>query len=472
MKLGLAARLALLFALLVAVTAFVSSGASAFSTNRQISGDVDRFLRNRVEEITSGERLDPRNRRRSDRNQGQGQQGEEQDETDGADGEGVNLSPAVDADAEVQTLDERGTVEATVGVVLPVNDVERALAADRGPDYLRTVTVDGTDYRMITSHLDDGGAVQVAVDLEDSKGLAGSVRGRSLIIGLLMSALAGLAGWWLARRTTRPLRQLAASAETVAATRDLSATIDLDRDDEIGRLADSFDDMLRALARSRDQQHRLVQDAAHELRTPLTSINANIDLLTHAPDLDPEVRTETLQSTRSELRQLNALFTEIIELATDDRDAPAWQHVDLAVVANASIERFQARSSIPVNVDAEPSMVNGDPAAIERAITNLLSNADKYGSETGPITVSVHDATVRVINQGEGVAEADLDHVFDRFYRSDAARAQPGAGLGLAIVDKIVTDHGGRAWLRNREQGGVEAGFQLPVEGAGLPIES
>lgn len=456
MNLGLAARLALIFAALVAFTALITSGAGAFSTNSQVRQDIDRFLRDRAEEITDGTRPDPRDRR-----DGRGENGRSRN----AGGQAVVNAVAdglADADTEVQLLLITGEVE-TLGVALPIELADQALVTERGPALLRTVDVEGVDYRMITQHVEGLGAVQIARDLGDTNNLLASIRTRALLIGLVMSAMAALIGWLLARRATEPLRALTASVENVAATQDLTTSVGLDRSDEIGRLAAGFDRMLKALATSRDQQHRLVQDAAHELRTPLTSIRANVELLTRAPDLDDETRRATLAGIRSELGQLNGLFTEIIELATDARDTPAHVPIDLADVTAAAIEGFRARSSKAVTLERADSPVVGDRTALERAVTNLLSNADKYSPPASTISVVVGGGTVTVRDSGPGVPSDEIDLVFERFYRSDQARALPGSGLGLAIVAKTVEDHGGRPFITNPAGGGTAAGFTLPT---------
>lgn len=468
MKLGLAARLGFIFAVLVAATVLVTSGASTVSTSSQVRNDVDRFLRDRAQQFIEEPRDDDRDDKRGDR---RGRPDEAAPST-----VATSIPSLFDPDSEVQLLDQDGVVVRQVGVALPIDDADLRLAAEPGGSLLRTESIDGENYRMITQHLPDQGAVQIARSIDDTNNLVSAIRLRTLLIGLIMSAVAGGIGWLVARRTTAPLRKLTRSVEEVAATRDLSTTVDLDRndlerDDEIGRLAGGFNRMLQALARSRDQQHRLVQDAAHELRTPLTSINANVELLARAPDLDPDTRVATLEGIKSELRHLNGLFTEIIELATDARDTPSHRSIDLVDVVRAAVAHFESRTDRPVVLTGSSSPVVGDPAALERAVANLLSNAHKYNRPRAPITVQVGGGTVTVRDQGPGIPEAEIHHVFDRFYRSEEARSQPGSGLGLAIVDKIVTDHAGQAFIHNAEGGGIAAGFTLPQAPSGQPME-
>ena len=355
------------------------------------------------------------------------------------------------------------SIVASTGATLPIEEVDLELAKRRG-ETLRTVEIDGESYRMITRHIDGGGAIQVARNIENTDSLLGSIRNRLLLIGVVLSGVAAGVGWWIARRTTRPLRALTASVESVATTQDLSTAIDVSGTDEVGRLASSFHDMLNALGRSRNQQHQLVQDAAHELRTPLTSIQANIDLLTRAPDLDEATRQDTLAGIRSELRQLNTVFAEIIELATDNRDDAPHQQIDLADVAADAVATFRLRSDTAVSIEAQPSPVSGDPVALARAIHNLLSNAGKFGPREGTITVVVGDGSLSVRDEGPGIPADEQARVFDRFHRSPDTGAVPGSGLGLAIVQKIVDDHHGHTWIRSPLDArgrGTEIGFNL-----------
>jgi two-component system sensor histidine kinase MprB len=251
----------------------------------------------------------------------------------------------------------------------------------------------------------------------------------------------------------------------VAETRDFTTDVgEEDRSDEIGLLATSFATMLDALEASRLQQHRLIHDAGHEMRTPLTSLRANVAMLERAGDLPAEERAEILAAVRSELIELTELFDEMIDLATDQRDADlAVESVDLAWLIGEVAARWERRSERPIEVDVMPSVVMGDPAMLERAIGNLVSNADKFSPPGEPITIVSDDGMVSVRDCGPGIAADDIGRVFDRFYRSEATRSMPGSGLGLSIVAQIVERHGGEVWARNREGGGADVGFRLQV---------
>lgn len=456
MRLGLGARLALAFGLFAAIMALATAAVSSASTQGELKRDVDRFLSERADDIAEGRRLRPSPRR------GDGNNDQPPDEGDGVDGAIDSVLRAVEADAEVQVLDESGQILATASVELPVDEADLAFVDKRSTPLLRTVDVDGVEYRMITRHIDGGGAVQVAQSLAETNDLLGRIQTRILLLGVGLSGVAALIGWGIASRTTRPLRQLARSVESVAATQDLSVRVGVDRTDEIGRLADEFDHMLATLAESREQQQRLVQDAAHELRTPLTSVRANIDFLERADDLDDPTRQEILASIKAELGELSVVLAEVVELATESHDPGAYAPVDLARVADIALAQFELRSARVAVRNLKPSTVLADESMLSRAAANLIGNADKYSPPDLPIIVTVADGALSVADLGPGIPPADRARVFDRFYRMDQARSAPGSGLGLAIVKKIATEHGGSVWVTDNSPNGAVVGFTLP----------
>jgi two-component system sensor histidine kinase MprB len=439
---GLGARLALIFAGVAAATAMLVGGASYVTTNRQVLAEVDDFLEERADDIARGGRDQPRGR------------SDDQDKT---------IVDAVGPDAEVQVLDPDGEVVKKSGLLLPVDATDRELAKQDRRAVYRTISIDGTDYRMISQHLPGGGAVQVARSLDESASLLDVLQTRLVVVAGALALLAGAAGWVVAQRTTRPLRALTDAVDEVAATQDFTAPVPTSGRDEVGRLAQGFNGMLEALRTSRQQQHQLVEDAAHELRTPLTSVTANVDWLIHAPDLDAETRSATLTGVRRELAELNNVMSEIIELATESREPPEMVPTDLAKLVENVVEQFERRSSRPVTVDAQPVAVIGDARSLARAVNNLLSNADKYGPEAHPIAVEIGPAGLFVDDAGPGIPPAERDAIFDRFYRRAEDRSRPGSGLGLAIVAEIVEQHGGTTEVATSPLGGARIGFSLPV---------
>jgi two-component system sensor histidine kinase MprB len=441
---SLRARLTVVVAAIVALAVAGGAWAAWAATSHQLHGEVDRFLLGRVDTyVHTGP--------------GDRQLGGERDHGGAA---------LVDFDAITKVLDANGDVYAAVAgqPALPVDATDRTLAADRsGRTRFRDVTVGGQHYRLLTVSLSGGGAVQLARSLSETDDILHVLRDRLLLAALGGAAIAALVAWEVARRTTRPVVELTAAAEAVAATQDLSVPIPVRGDDEVGRLASSFNAMLAALGTSRDQQRRLVTDASHELRTPLTAVRTNVDLLLRAAeDLDVDQRRELLDETRLELDELTALVAELVELATDARADEPVVAVDLAEVAEDVAARFRRRSGRAVTVASDqPAEVEGRRAMLDRAVANLVDNALKFSPSSEPVEVHVTGRRVTVLDRGPGVHGDDRTRVFDRFYRADATRTMPGSGLGLAIVKQVAQVHGGSASIDAREGGGAVATLDL-----------
>ena len=439
---GLGARLAMVFAMIAASTALLVGGVTYVTTDLQVVSQVDRFLEERADEISGGQRPQPRDRRDRGSNEA----------------DDLPTSP----DAEVQILDKDGALISNSGLSLPVDNIDRDLADDNGAAVIRTVSIEGFDYRLITDHLAGGGAVQVARSLDESVGLVQGLQTRILVIAGTLAALAAGVGWVIAQRTTRPLRALTEAVDEVAATQNFDVPVPTDRSDEVGRLGKGFNRMLTALETSQKQQRRLVQDTAHELRTPLTSITANVEWLIRAPELDADTRSETLGGVRRELGELNDLMAEIIELATDSHEPAPLVRTDLSIIVTGAVHRFQDRTGRTVRLESQPGAVLADADSLARAVTNLLSNAHKYSPADAEIEVYASGGTVLVNDAGAGIPAAERERVFDRFYRRDADRSKPGSGLGLSIVAGIVDQHGGEVFVHASPLGGAQVGFRLP----------
>lgn len=344
---------------------------------------------------------------------------------------------------------------------LPVDQDDLEVVA-RGGTVRRDVNVDGHDLRILTVPLQGGGAAQIARDLAETNRVLDNLRIRYIGLAVAVSTAAAAAGLWIAQRATRPLVRLTSAVESVTRTGQLDHAVAGEGKDETGRLALAFNQMLGALARSREQQQQLVQDAGHELRTPLTSLRTNVSLLRKHDRLSPDQMARTIDDISSELVELSTLVNEIVELATDRRDDEPPQLVDLRSIVERCAERVQRRRNCQVLVVSDGSVVNCRVNALERAIGNVIDNAAKFDGSGQPIEVDVRNGRVVVRDHGPGVAPDDLDRVFERFYRSVEARATPGSGLGLAIVRDVVGGHGGTVTVANAPDGGAVFTITLP----------
>jgi two-component system, OmpR family, sensor histidine kinase MprB len=330
----------------------------------------------------------------------------------------------------------------------------------------RTVQVDGKPYRVVVVAVPGGGAVQIARSLGATKHALESIRDLAFGLGVAVIALAALAGWVIARRTTRPVLRLTDAAEAVGATGQLEIPVPPGGRDEVGRLARAFGSMLDTLNRSRTQQQRLVQDAGHELRTPLTSLRANVDTLRLHPDLVGPSRRHLLDDLDSELRELSGLVDELVALAVDRYDDEPERTVAVDELAARAAERAERRTGRTVTVDAEPATTVARAGQLLRAIANLLDNAAKFSPDGTPIEVVVRPGRLEVRDHGSGIAPLDLPHVFDRFYRAVDVRSLPGSGLGLAIVREAARAAGGDARVTNDPAGGAVFTIEFARPGA------
>jgi two-component system sensor histidine kinase MprB len=341
-------------------------------------------------------------------------------------------------------------------VELPVDDDVLAVASEDGAAFWRDVDVDGRPIRMFTFAYGPGAAVQIARPLDE---VEESLRRIGLFLLLIAAGgvvVAGGLGLGVARAALTPVRQLTMTAEHVSETQDLSERIEVAGNDELSRLAASFNTMLAALEESTRAQRQLVADASHELRTPLTSVRTNIEVLAGDRTLPPDERARLLSDVVEQLGEMTTLISELIELARAEEMTVAPEDVRLDLLVADVVERARRnRSEVVYAVELEPATIQGVPATIERAVGNLLDNAAKWSPVGAEVEVEVRDGTITVRDHGPGIADEDLPYVFDRFYRARAARGMPGSGLGLAIVRQVAESHGGDVVAERAEGGGT-----------------
>ena len=373
----------------------------------------------------------------------------------------------------VQLFQSNGQVlrSETKGSLLPVTAATRAVAAGRRGAFFSDATVGGTPVRILTERAPEGGVWQVALPLSDVDSTLTHLKLVLALVCLGGIALAAALGLLVSRAALVPVRRLTGAAERVARTQDLGHRIQASEEDELGRLAGSFNTMLAALERSRLAQRQLVSDASHELRTPLTSVQANLDALAIGEELPARERARILAAAKAQLRELTVLVGDLVDLSKTEVEQVEVEDVRLDLAAAGALER--ARLHAPecrFVLDAEPCLVRAAPARLDRAIANLLDNACKWsppvpagGRASDPIEVRVRAGALEVRDHGPGIAVEDLPRVFDRFYRAPAARGRPGSGLGLAIVRQVAETHGGAVHAANDPGGGARLTLELPA---------
>jgi two-component system, OmpR family, sensor histidine kinase MprB len=345
---------------------------------------------------------------------------------------------------------------------LPVTDRVMSVVNGRADGYFTDIRVKKVALRELVAPRRGGGAVLSIQPLQPTQHALSRIRFWILLVGGIGIAAAAALAALVGTAALRPVRRLTAAAERVAATGNLSERVEGEGSDELGRLAARFNAMLVALEESVGRQRRLVADASHELRTPLTSVRTNVDLLREGK-LPPDEQQRALAEASVELDALTTLLSDLVELARGEERKLRIEEVQLDELVGGAVDRAKGRApQITFLSSLSPTLVRADPLLLERAVSNLLDNAVKWSPDGGPVEVTVRNGEVVVADHGPGIAEADIPRVFDRFYRAAAARAKPGAGLGLAIVREAAEAHGGRASVESTA-GGARFKLTLPA---------
>jgi two-component system sensor histidine kinase MprB len=371
-----------------------------------------------------------------------------------------------------QVVDDNGRVLArsAPSVTLPVERRTRLLAQQGGSPFFRDVHVHGIHMRVLAEPFGRNRAAELALPLTEVDNLLSRLRLILALLDLGGIALAALLGRLVAGAAVLPLKRLTQATEHVARTQDLSGRIQSVGEDELGRLAGSFNAMLDALERSMGAldesvhaQRQLVADASHELRTPVTSLRTNIEILQQAEHMDLPERQRLLSDVVEQIEELTLLMNDLIDLARGEERHADAEELRLDLLLAEIVER--ARKHAPATsfeLELEPTIVAGVPARLERAISNLIDNAVKYSPRDEPVEIVLSGEQLTVRDHGPGISAEDLPHVFDRFYRGAEARGRPGSGLGLAIVRQVVDQQGGHVAAEPASGGGTLMRLRLP----------
>jgi two-component system sensor histidine kinase MprB len=359
----------------------------------------------------------------------------------------------------LQSVCPNGRVVADEGGTprLPVTARVRAIArAASGSTYFSAV-VDRTRVEILAiGDKPDRKAIEVALPLAATDHTLDGLIITYLVlvgVGILLATIAGLA---IGRAAVAPILRFAARTEQATTSLTRPGRLELGPTSEMRRLATSFNRTLDALEESVQAQRHLIADASHELRTPLAALRSNIQIFLDSGELPAEERLELQAAIVAELDELTQLVSDVLELARGSRGDDRVEPIELDLVVREAVDRARRRApEMRFSLDLAPTVIDGSPDLVARAIGNLIDNARKWNNPGGLIEVALADGTVTVRDHGPGIAEADLPHVFDRFYRSDRARAMPGSGLGLAIVKQAAEAHGGRALAANAPGGGA-----------------
>jgi len=452
---SLRVRLALLCASLSAVAAIAVASVGYFSTSNRMTAAVTRSISQTAAYLVHHEGYDFTLEASPFDGEGLGAQG----------GPGQHLAPSPDGllnQVAVQLVNASGEVLALhTGPHLPLTSLDQLIATSGLGASLKSVSVHGINFQVITVGVAGGGAIQVAQSLAQRDSVLRDLSLQFGLLALLVTTLGAIAGWFLAVRLTRPLEALTVATDAFSKSGTALELDTTERHDEVGRLSRSFSQMLTTLEAAQAEQHQLIRDAGHELRTPLTSLRTNIEVLErHGGQLSDAQRAELLDNLRSEFEELSALVDEVLEVATATSADEPMESLDLVEVVHAVAERTERRFDRTLVLDVTPTPIEGQRRSLERLLSNLVENAIKFAGDDAQISVTVRPGLLKVTDSGPGVSEADLPHLFQRFYRAESSKSISGSGLGLSIVEKIAETHGARAFARNEPEGGFSIGME------------
>jgi two-component system sensor histidine kinase MprB len=362
------------------------------------------------------------------------------------------------------------------GQTLPIGEQEKDVVSGELLLSLRTAN----HQRVLAVHLNNGSSLLISKSLAPTSQVLKRLGTVLLIVGGVGVAIAAFAGGMVARAGLRPVARLTEAAERVARTDDLRP-IPVVGSDELARLTEAFNMMLRALAESRERQARLVTDAGHELRTPLTSLRTNVELLMAsmapgAPRLPEDEMAELRADVIAQIEELSTLVGDLVDLSREDAGVVIHEPVEMSEVVDRCLERVRRRrSDIEFDIAVIPWQMFGDGGGLSRAVLNLLDNAAKWSPPGGRVglrlvQVDPTHAELVVSDQGPGIPVQERRLVFERFFRSTSARALPGSGLGLAIVKQVVLKHGGALRVEDTVPGGHPPGTSIYVLLPGRPM--
>jgi signal transduction histidine kinase len=364
-----------------------------------------------------------------------------------------------------------------------------------------TVRVDGEKWRMASGELPGGYTLVVGAALESNQKAISRLVRIELVVGFAVLVVLGAAGYGLVRNSLRPLAEVERTAQAIAGG-DLSRRVPVgDERTEVGRLSLAINGMLsriesafRAQQASEEQargsEHRMrrfVADASHELRTPLTSIRGFAELYRQGAVRCEDDVARLMQRIEAEGARMGLLVEDLLLLARLDQQRPlTFAPVDLAEIAGDAVHDAKAvQPERPISLHLDESLsdvpvVIGDQSRLRQVVGNLVTNALTHTPPDARVTVTVAEApddadvlVLRVADEGPGMATADADRAFERFYRAEASRTRGedtiaeagGTGLGLAIVSSLVAAHGGSVELATAPGKGAAFTVRLPRSG-------
>jgi signal transduction histidine kinase len=286
--------------------------------------------------------------------------------------------------------------------------------------------------------------------------------------------LGGVGGYFLSKRTLKTVDNVTTLADRISTTNLRERIAYEGPDDEMKRLADTFDGMLSRLENAFESQNQFIQDASHELRTPIAIAQTNIDVLEMEKKPTINEYKHLVDVFKLSIDRLSKLSDKLLVLSKDKKEKTEWSIVNMSVLLGEVATEFKASAkNQDVNLQLlsipEGLRVKGDVFTLKQAVSNIIDNAVRYNKPGGTVSISITVTDqwliIQIKDSGIGISEEDQDHIFDRFYRVDKSRsrAQGGSGLGLAMVKKIIESHHGKIQVDSTLGKGSVFSIYLPT---------
>ena len=307
------------------------------------------------------------------------------------------------------------------------------------------------------------------VDLTDLEETLDDLRIILFGAGAAVTSLAALLGWWISRRTLRPLRNVREAAEAIAGGR-LDTRLIRQSDPDLDRLSESFNEMARALEERVHRDARFASEVSHELRSPLTTLKASVGVLESRKN-ELSARSKTaLDLLSRDLERFNRLVSELLEISGYDAGAASLEleEVNVAQFIQAATRNDSSITYLlPPNADS--LVIDVDKRRLARTLSNLLDNARRYGYGATVIEVSASENTLQIAveDAGPGISKDEREIIFDRFSRGSTSGQRGddgGTGLGLSLVQEDVRLHGGKVWVENLKVTKSDTGSRFVIE--------
>ena len=325
-------------------------------------------------------------------------------------------------------------------------------------------------YRILVQPISAGPGTRILVVGKNLDDVTDSVRILTVNLAVaspVLALLLALLAWWLTGRTLRPVAAIQREVQEIRGS-DLHRRVPVpETDDEVAELARTMNSMLARVEAASARQQQFVDDASHELRTPLTRMITDLDVAIAHPTNEPA--PATIRRLHEDAKDLQQLLHDLLYLArTSQESALARDEVDLDDIAMNAARALRARSILTVDTTAvAAARVLGDRRELDRAIRNLLDNAERHARGLVAVSTSTQDGFCRIVvdDDGVGVPAPDRARIFERFTRLDEARSRTdgGAGLGLAIVSDIAARHRGHVLVADAPRGGARFILAIPA---------